>query len=247
MAKVRLDNLLVNRKLAESRQKAQAMILAGQVLVNDQRIDKPGRMVDEASEVRIKGEQLRYVSRGGLKLEAALREFNVSVADLSCIDVGASTGGFTDCLLQHGARQVTAIDVGHNQLAWKLRQDRRVRLREGVNARYLSAGDFPERFDIATMDLSFISITKVLPALITVLKPGARIIALIKPQFEVGRNEVGKGGIVKDAAKHQRVINDISAFACSIGLTVEGVIESPISGADGNKEFLMLLGKQAGE
>jgi 23S rRNA (cytidine1920-2'-O)/16S rRNA (cytidine1409-2'-O)-methyltransferase len=248
MPKERLDKLLIDQGLTESRQRAQALIIAGQVLVNEQREDKPGKMIDTAATLRIKGEQLRYVGRGGLKLEAALTAFNLDVTNLHCIDVGASTGGFTDCLLQHGASHVTAIDVGHNQLDWRIRQDARVTVREGVNARYLRPADFPETpggFDCATMDLSFISLEKVLPAVASLIKPNGWIVALIKPQFEVGKSDVGKGGIVTDTTKQDAVAQKIKAFAESIGLTSQGIIDSPILGQDGNREFLIHLKKSS--
>jgi 23S rRNA (cytidine1920-2'-O)/16S rRNA (cytidine1409-2'-O)-methyltransferase len=241
MAKERADKVLVERGLVDSRTRAQALILAGQVLVREQRIDKPGQLIDPNAEIRIKGETLRYASRGGLKLEAALREFNIDPAGKNCLDVGASTGGFTDCLLQHGAACVWAIDVGHNQLVWRLRQDSRVVVLEGVNARSLDSGQFPIPFDLATIDVSFISLTKILPAVRPCLTDTADCIALIKPQFEVGRGEVGRGGIVTDPAKHQRVLNQIKDAATAIGFRPVGVIESPILGAEGNREFLMHL------
>jgi 23S rRNA (cytidine1920-2'-O)/16S rRNA (cytidine1409-2'-O)-methyltransferase len=246
MHKERLDKLLIDTGMVESRQKAQALIIAGQVLVDEQRIDKPGKMVDVSATLRIKGEQLRYVGRGGLKLEAALKAFNLDVTGLRCIDIGSSTGGFTDCLLQHGALHVTAIDVGHNQLDWRIRQDERVTVREGVNARYLSVSDFPEMpngFDCATIDVSFISLDKILPAVVSVIKPGGWIVALIKPQFEVGKSDVGKGGIVTDSSKQDAVVEKIKSFAESIKLVSEGVIDSPIYGQDGNREFLIHLSR----
>lgn len=241
MTRERIDKVLVERGLAESRTRAQALILAGQVLVREQRIDKPGQLIDPNDDIRIKGETLRYASRGGLKLEAALREFKISPEGKNCIDVGASTGGFTDCLLQHGAPRVWAIDVGHNQLVWRLRQDPRVAAMEGVNARNLNPDQFPVRFDVATIDVSFISLAKVLPAVRECLKEGADLIALIKPQFEVGKGEVGRGGIVTDPAKHRRVLEAIKQAAIEIGLNPAGLIESPILGAEGNREFLMHL------
>src|SRR5262249_53221889 len=179
-----------------------------------------------------------YVGRGGLKLEAALREFQMDVAGLICLDVGASTGGFTDCLLQHGAAKVTAIDVGHNQIDWRLRNDPRVEVREGVNARYLKPEDFEMKFDLVVMDVSFISATKVLPALVPLLVEGGAIVTLIKPQFEVGRGEVGGGGVVRDAAKRARVVEEVNDAVQALGLNVVNVIESPIQGAEGNVEFL---------
>ena len=239
----RIDKLLVERGLAQSRARAQALVMAGAVLVNEQRVEKPSQTFPPEAAIRVRGSEdpaARYVGRGGLKLEAALRAFALDVTGLVCIDVGASTGGFTDCLLQHGARRVVAVDVGHNQLDWRLRNDRRVESREGVNARNLRAEDFAERFDLAVMDVSFISATKVLPAVVPLLKPGARAVVLVKPQFEVGRGEVGKGGIVKDPAQHARVVAEVNRAAGGLGLDVRGVIDSPILGAEGNREFLAL-------
>ncbi|MGQ0763582.1 MAG: TlyA family RNA methyltransferase [Acidobacteriota bacterium] len=241
MPRERIDKLLVDRGLTDSRTKAQALVMAGAVLVDEQLVRKPSELFDKSSNIRIKDDATsRYVGRGGIKLEAALREFKLDVHGLLCIDVGASTGGFTDCLLQNGAPGVVAIDVGHNQLDWKIRNDPRVKVREGVNARYLKPSDFDEQFDFATIDLSFISLTKVLPAIRPLLTEAGRIVALIKPQFEVGKGEIGKGGIVKDPAQHQRVVQEINAAAESLGLQTAGVIESPIKGADGNVEFLAL-------
>jgi 23S rRNA (cytidine1920-2'-O)/16S rRNA (cytidine1409-2'-O)-methyltransferase len=237
----RIDKLLVERGLADSRTKAQAMVMAGVVLVDEQRVEKPSHQFDPNSSIRIKGSDdptARYVGRGGLKLEAALREFQINVAGFQCLDVGASTGGFTDCLLQHGARAVVAIDVGHNQIDWSLRNDPCVEVREGVNARYLQPADFPQQFELAVMDVSFISATKVLPAIVPLIVPGGSIITLIKPQFEVGRGEVGGGGIVRDPGKRQRVIEEVNKAARELGLEVIKVIESPITGADGNVEYL---------
>lgn len=243
MKRDRIDKLLVDRGLADSRTKAQAMIMAGVVLVNDQRVEKPSHQFDTTSSIRIKGGDdptSRYVGRGGLKLEAALREFQLDVTGFTCLDVGASTGGFTDCLLQHGAQRVVALDVGHNQIDWRLRNDPRVDVREGVNARYLQPQDFQDGFDLTVMDISFISVTKVLPAIVPLLIDGGSIITLIKPQFEVGRGEVGSGGIVRDPEKRSRVVDEVNNFARSLGLQVVNVIESPIQGAEGNVEFLAL-------
>jgi 23S rRNA (cytidine1920-2'-O)/16S rRNA (cytidine1409-2'-O)-methyltransferase len=243
----RIDKLLVDRGLAESRTKAQALVMAGVVLVDEQRVNKPSDPVGPHAEIRIKGGDdpaTRYVGRGGLKLEAALRDFQIDVAGFNCLDIGASTGGFTDCLLQHGAKKVTAIDVGHNQIDWRLRTDVRVDVREGINARYLKPDDFPKKFDLAVMDVSFISATKILPAIVPLLKEDARLITLIKPQFEVGRGEVGKGGLVRDSQKHARVIDEVNRAAEELGLRVRNVIESPIHGADGNLEFLALYEKR---
>ena len=246
MKRERIDKLLVERGLAESRTKAQALVMAGVVLVDEQRVEKPSEMFAPDAPLRVKGTDdpaSRYVGRGGLKLEAALGEFNIKVEGLTCLDVGASTGGFTDCLLQHGARRVVALDVGHNQLDWRLRRDPRVEAREGVNARYLRPEDFNEKFALAVMDVSFISATKVLPAIVPLLTASGRIITLIKPQFEVGRGEVGKGGIVKDSLKHARVVEEVNAAAQALNLRIGGVMESPIHGADGNLEFLALYEK----
>jgi 23S rRNA (cytidine1920-2'-O)/16S rRNA (cytidine1409-2'-O)-methyltransferase len=244
---LRLDKLLVERGLAESRTKAQALVMAGVVLVDDQRANKPSDTVAADAQIRIKGGDdptSRYVGRGGLKLEKALRDFEIDVNGLDCLDVGASTGGFTDCLLQHGARHVIAVDVGHNQIDWRLRTDSRVEVRERVNARYLQPDDFPAKFDLAVMDVSFISATKIMPAIVPLLKLAGRLIVLIKPQFEVGRGEVGKGGIVRDVEKHARVVEEVNIAAKKLGLEICKVIESPIHGADGNVEFLALYDKR---
>jgi 23S rRNA (cytidine1920-2'-O)/16S rRNA (cytidine1409-2'-O)-methyltransferase len=237
----RIDKLLVERGLADSRTKAQAMVMAGVVLVDEQRVEKPSHQFDTNSAIRIKGGDdptTRYVGRGGLKLEAALREFEIDASGFVCLDVGASTGGFTDCLLQNGAKKVFALDVGHNQIDWRLRNDPRVEVREGVNARYFTPADFPQEFDLVVMDVSFISVTKVLPAIVPLLAPNGSIITLIKPQFEVGRGEVGGGGIVRDESKRLRVVEEVNNAARALGLEVVNVIESPITGAEGNVEFL---------
>lgn len=240
MKKERIDKLLTTLGLADSRTKAQAMVMAGVVLVNEKRVDKVSESFATGAVVRIKGQtdETKYVSRGGLKLEAALRDFEVDVTGLDCIDIGSSTGGFTDCLLKHGARHVTAIDSGTNQLVWQLRTDERVDVRERTNARELKPSDFELTFDLAVMDVSFISVTKLLPAVASLLKPEGRIVVLIKPQFEVGRGEVGKGGIIRETEKHERVVAEVNSYAASIGLHLAGVIDSPITGAEGNKEFL---------
>lgn len=243
MKRERIDKLLVERGLAPSRTRAQALVMAGVVLVDEQRVAKASETFPPDARVRVRGADdpaARYVGRGGLKLEKALAEFKVEPRGLVCLDVGASTGGFTDCLLQHGARRVVAVDVGHNQIAWPLRTDERVEVREGVNARHLRPEDFAEKFDLVVMDVSFISATKVLPALKNLLAAGARLIVLIKPQFEVGRGEVGRGGIVSDPAAHARVIEEVHRAARAHGLEVRGLIESPVRGADGNREFLAL-------
>ena len=240
MKKERIDKLLADRGLAESRAKAQAMIMAGIVLADEKRVEKPSELYGPESAIRIKGEsaESRYVGRGGLKLEAALAHFQIDPADCACLDIGASTGGFTDCLLQHGARSVVAIDAGTNQLVWKLRNDPRVDVRENTNARNMQPTDFDDQFDLIVMDVSFISATKILPALYPVLVDGGRMVVLIKPQFEVGKGEVGKGGIVREPEKHERVVAEVNDFAAGLGLKVLGVMESPITGAEGNKEFL---------
>jgi 23S rRNA (cytidine1920-2'-O)/16S rRNA (cytidine1409-2'-O)-methyltransferase len=248
MKKERIDKLLADLGFAESRAKAQAMIMAGVVLVDEQRVDKPSLQFDTNSSIRVKGGDdptSRYVGRGGLKLEAALREFQLDINGFTCLDVGASTGGFTDCLLQHGAKRVVAVDVGHNQIDWRLRNDPRVEVREGVNARYLQPQDFAERFDLAVMDVSFISATKVLPAIVPLLIDGGAIVTLIKPQFEVGRGEVGSGGIVRDPEKRARVVEEVNSAATALGLEIVKVIESPIQGAEGNVEFLALYKKKS--
>jgi len=239
--KQRLDKLMVERGLAPSREKAQALIMAGQVVVGDHAVDKAGRQVAGDVEIRIKGDVLPYVSRGGLKLKKALDEFGVDVSGRVAIDVGASTGGFTDCLLQAGALKVFAVDVGYGQLAWKLQQDPRVVSMEKTNIRHLLPEQLDTLPDLAVIDASFISLAKVLPATVNLLKPGGRIIALIKPQFEVGKGEVGKGGIVRDPAAHERVVEAVRRTAIEMGLFAAGVCESPITGADGNREFLILL------
>lgn len=239
--KLRLDKLMVERGLAPSREKAQALIMAGQVVVGDHAVDKSGQQVAVDVDIRIKGDVLPYVSRGGLKLRKALDEFGVDVSGLVAIDVGASTGGFSDCLLQAGAQKVIAVDVGYGQLAWKLQQDPRIVSMEKTNIRHLLPGQIDSVPDLAVIDASFISLSKVLPATVNLVKPGGRILALIKPQFEVGKGEVGKGGIVRDPAAHERVVEAVRQTAQEMGLVVGGVCESPITGADGNREFLILL------
>lgn len=237
----RIDKLLVERGLAESRTKAQALVMAGVVLVNEQQVQKPADQFAIDARIRVKHADdpaSRYVGRGGLKLQAALLEFHLNVEGAVCLDVGASTGGFTDCLLQNGAQKVFAIDVGHNQIDWRLRNDPRVEVREGVNARFLQPEDFPVRFDLAVIDVSFISATKVLPAIVPLIRDGGSIVTLIKPQFEVGRGEVGGGGIVRDVAKRAQAVETVNNAAAELALRVAGVIESPIQGAEGNIEFL---------
>ncbi len=239
--KDRLDKLVVERGLAPSRERARALVLAGQVLVDDQVIDKAGTQVPAGAAIRIRGSDIPYVSRGGLKLEKALQAFALDVSDSAAIDVGASTGGFTDCLLQHGASRVIAVDVGYGQLAWSLRQDERVVNLERTNIRHLKAQDLPWRPDLAVIDASFISLEKVLPSTLGLLSRPARIVALVKPQFEVGRGQVGKGGVVRDASLHDQVLEKIRALATDLGCRVLGVVESPILGPKGNREFLIHL------
>jgi 23S rRNA (cytidine1920-2'-O)/16S rRNA (cytidine1409-2'-O)-methyltransferase len=243
--KLRLDRLLVDRGIAESRERGQALILAGQVLVNGQKVEKAGSLVPPDAELRILGEQMPYVSRGGLKLEKALAEFRIDVKEATALDVGASTGGFTDCLLQHGAKKVYAVDVGYGQMAWKIRQDPRVVVIERVNIREMAAVLIPEKIDIAVIDVSFISLEKVIPSVIPFLNAGGGIVALIKPQFEVGKGQVGKGGIVRDEAAREAARDRIAAFIAGQGFEVKGVIPSPITGQDGNVEFLMHAVKRA--
>jgi 23S rRNA (cytidine1920-2'-O)/16S rRNA (cytidine1409-2'-O)-methyltransferase len=233
----RLDQLLVERGLVESREKARALILAGQVLVNGQRVDKAGHNVAVDAQVELL-EQPRYVGRGGLKLEAALRHFDIQVAAKICMDVGSSTGGFTDCLLQHGAARVYAIDVGTAQLDWKMRNDPRVIVREQVNARYLSREDVPEIIQLAVCDVSFISITMILPAIAKLVAEDAEMVILVKPQFELERRQVGKGGIIRDPELHQQACRRVQEAVQRLGFRTD-TIPSPILGAEGNQEFLL--------
>ena len=238
MPKQRLDNLLVTKELAENKSKAQALIMAGEITVSGEKITKPGTLVDEDAELQL-AEKLQYVSRGGIKLAHALDEFKVDVTSLTAMDVGASTGGFTDCLLQRGANRVYAIDVGYGQLDYKLRQDSRVVVMERVNAHHPFS--MPEKVNIATMDLSFISVTKVIPNLISHLAKPGYIIVLLKPQFEAERKEVGKGGIIKDPQIHARVLARFISWITQHDLRLRGLVTSPILGAEGNREFLILL------
>ncbi len=238
-ARTRLDSLLVERGVAESRQKAQAYILAGQVLVNGQKIEKCGARVDSNAELRLLGAHLRYVSRAGMKLEPALDQFRPDVSGAVCLDVGSSTGGFTDCLLQRGAAKVYAVDAGTNQLDWKLRQDPRVIVLEKTNARYLNSALIPEKVNLITMDVSFISATLILPSLPPLLQPGGEIFVLVKPQFEVGPEHVGKGGIVRDPALHRQVIAKVRSKLEELGFTEIESAESALPGAEGNREFFL--------
>jgi 23S rRNA (cytidine1920-2'-O)/16S rRNA (cytidine1409-2'-O)-methyltransferase len=236
--KERIDLLLVQRGLCESREKAQRHILAGEVRVGEQVITKPGTRVPAEAEISLRATD-RYVGRGGLKLEAALREFQVPCEGAICLDVGASTGGFTDCLLQHGAAKVHAIDVGHSQLAWKIRSDPRVVVREHLNARHLTRADVSDEIAVAVVDVSFISLTLILPPLVEVVRAGGVIVTLIKPQFELSREEVGQGGIVRDPAAQARAVEKIRGFVTvTLRRTWVGCLASPILGGHGNQEFL---------
>ena len=246
VTKLRLDRLLVEKGLAPSRQRARAMIMAGKVLVNNRPADKAGILVAPNDRIALQGRDIPYVSRGGLKLEAALKTLEFSVNGLICLDVGASTGGFTDCLIQNGAARVFAVDVGYGQLAWRLRQDPRVVVIERTNIRYLPAEAVPEPIDLATIDVSFISLKIVVPAITAFLNADARILALIKPQFEVGKNQVGKGGVVRDTALHQRVVHDLAEFFLEKKIFCQKVIPSPILGPKGNQEFFILLQPKPG-
>jgi len=244
--KLRLDKLLVDRGLAASRERAQALVLAGKVLVDDQKVEKAGAQVAEDSVIRLLGEDLRYVSRGGLKLERALDHWGIDVSGKTCLDVGASTGGFTDCLLQHGAARVIAVDTGYGQMDFKLRQDARVKLLEKTNARYLTGEVVGEAVDLVAMDVSFISATLVLPAVIAAAfpestgeRPGRTIIVLVKPQFEAGREHVGKGGIVRDEDAQTAAVERVRTTLLNLGAAQTEVIESPIRGMEGNREFLL--------
>ena len=240
MPRERLDVLLVQRGLCASREKAQRLIMAGEVFSNGTRMEKASQLLEEGTPLDVRAPE-RYVGRGGLKLEEALRQFAVDPTGLVCLDVGASTGGFTDCLLQHGAAKVYALDVGHGQLDWKIRSDPRVVVMEHCNARHLQPADLPEKVQLAVADVSFISLTLVLPPMAAVLTDGGMIVALIKPQFELSREEVGRGGVVRDDAARLRAVDKIRDFAASRGWTWGGVTDSPIAGADGNREFLCLL------
>jgi 23S rRNA (cytidine1920-2'-O)/16S rRNA (cytidine1409-2'-O)-methyltransferase len=244
--KTRLDKLLLERGVVPSRERAQALVLAGKVLVNGQKMEKSGASVSSDSEIRLLGEDLKYVSRGGLKLDHALARWKINVAGKICLDVGTSTGGFTDCLLQHGAARVIAVDTGHGQIAFQLRQDPRVQLLEKTNARYLTPGQLGELADLIVMDVSFISATLVLPSVISAAfrqerseRSGGQLIVLVKPQFEAGREHVGKGGIVRDPQIQQQAVEKVRNTVQSLGAISTDVTESPILGAEGNREFLL--------
>ncbi|MGA2331073.1 MAG: TlyA family RNA methyltransferase [Syntrophales bacterium] len=240
--KIRLDLLLVERGICQTRERARALIMSGVVLVGETKTDKAGALVSPDAEIRIEGEDNPYVSRGGLKLKGALAAFDINVRDLVALDVGASTGGFTDCLLQEGARKVYAIDVGYGQLAWKLRTDERIVNLERTNIRYFEGAEIKDTIDLATIDASFISLRLVIPAVLRLLKKDdAIMLALIKPQFEAGRDEVEKHGVIRNPEVHDKVINEIKEFSTELGLSVMGVCESPLIGPKGNREFFIYL------
>ena len=243
MKKIRLDQLVFDLGLAESKERAKTTVMSGLVFVNGQRADKPGMQVSPDVNVEVKGTALPYVSRGGLKLEKALKVFPIDVNGKVCIDCGASTGGFTDVLLKNGAAKVYSVDVGYGQLAWSLRNDERVVNMERTNTRYISSEQIPEPLDICVMDLSFISVKLVLPAVCALLKDDAQLVCLIKPQFEAGREEVGKKGVVRDKAVHLSVIESVLSFAPTVGMTVMGLDFSPIKGPEGNREYLCYMKK----
>lgn len=245
MNKIRIDQLLVDQKLAPSREKAQALVLAGQVLVNDQRVDKSSQRFDpETAQIRVKGTDHPYVSRGGVKLAGALKEFRIDPRDKVCLDIGASTGGFSDCLLQHGARKIFTFDTGTNQLAYSLRQDPRIHCRENFNARYLQREDLPERVDLVVMDLSFISLKLVIPPLLQAVPGPWEGLFLVKPQFEAGREHIEKGGIVRKDAVRQKVLHELMDFCKDAGLNVHGSMPSPLLGEKGNQEFFIYLDRK---
>ena len=239
--KERLDVLLVKRNLADSREKAKALIMSGIVYVNGQKEDKAGTTFDETAPIEVRGNTLKYVSRGGLKLEKAMTHFGVELKDKICMDVGASTGGFTDCMLQNGAKYVYAIDVGTNQLAWSLRQDERVCSMEKTNIRYVTPDDIGELVDFVSIDVAFISLTKVLEPVKALMKENAQIVCLIKPQFEAGREQVGKKGVVREPRVHEEVIQMVMNYALSLGFHILGIDHSPIRGPEGNIEYLLYM------
>lgn len=243
--KERLDVLLVNRNLAPSREKAKAMIMEGNVFVDDQREDKAGTTFDTECKIEVRGNTLKYVSRGGLKLEKAMNNFGITLNDKVCMDIGASTGGFTDCMLQNGAKKVYSVDVGYGQFAWKLRQDERVVCMEKTNIRYVTPDDIADRLDFASVDVSFISLTKVLGPARELLQDDGQMVCLIKPQFEAGREKVGKKGVVRDPAVHKEVIEKVIDFAIEIGFVIRDLEFSPIKGPEGNIEYLVYIEKAA--
>lgn len=244
--KERLDVILVKRGLAESREKAKAVLMAGNVFVNGQREDKPGTTFDESKieQIEVKGNSLKYVSRGGLKLEKAMQQFPITLEEKVCMDIGASTGGFTDCMLQNGASRVFSIDVGHGQLAWKLRQDERVVCMEKTNFRYVTGEDIGEEIDFGSVDVSFISLTKILIPARNLLRQAGQMVCLIKPQFEAGRDKVGKKGVVREPQIHEEVIHKVLDYADLIGFCVRGLTFSPVKGPEGNIEYLVWLEKK---
>lgn len=242
--KERLDVLLIERGFFESREKAKAVIMAGEVFVNGQREDKAGSKFAKDADIEVKGKLLKYVSRGGLKLEKAVEVYGIDLVDKVCIDIGSSTGGFTDCMLQHGAVLVYAIDVGTNQLAWKLREDPRVVSMEKTNIRYVTEEQLPKKADFSSVDVSFISLTKVLPSAICLLKEGAEMVCLIKPQFEAGREKVGKKGVVRDFAVHREVIEMVVNFSVELNFLIKGLTFSPVKGPEGNIEYLLYMKKE---
>lgn len=242
--KKRLDVLLVERGLAPSRERAKAYIMEGKVFVANQREDKPGSTFDEKSQIELHGKKLAYVSRGGLKLEKALKTFPIDLNSAVCMDIGASTGGFTDCMLQNGASKVYSVDVGYGQFDYTLRQDPRVVLMERCNVRYIRPTDIDDILDFASCDVSFISLSKVLPAIFPIMKDGASMVCLIKPQFEAGRENVGKRGVVRDPKVHKLVISEVFGFTEDIGFKIQGLTFSPIKGPNGNIEYLMYMKKE---
>jgi 23S rRNA (cytidine1920-2'-O)/16S rRNA (cytidine1409-2'-O)-methyltransferase len=239
--KKRLDQMIVEKGLAQSRRRAKTLIMAGKVLVNNYPLDKPGTLISSDKNILVKGGRNRYVSRGGLKLEKALKVFKIDVSGFDCLDVGASTGGFTDCLLQHGAARIFAVDVGYGQLAWKLRQDPRVHVIERTNIRYMPIETISRPVDLITIDVSFISLKIVVPKVIQFTRADGAILALIKPQFEVGKGNVGKGGVVKSPILHRKVIDDLSTFFTKEGLIYKSITPSVLLGPKGNKEFFIYL------
>lgn len=241
--KERLDVLLVKRNLAPSREKAKALIMSGDVFVDGQREDKAGSMFSDKADIEVHGNTLRYVSRGGLKLEKAMKEFPISLEGAICMDIGASTGGFTDCMLQNGAKKVYSVDVGYGQFAWKLRQDERVVCMEKTNIRYVTPEDIEDVLDFASVDVSFISLTKVLGPAYALLREGGEMVCLIKPQFEAGKDKVGKKGVVREPEIHLEVINNVLDFCVQTGFTVLGLSYSPIKGPEGNIEYLVYIRK----
>ncbi len=243
--KIRLDQYLIANGLISGRDKAKAVIMAGEVYVNEQKADKAGQMIADTDKVEVRTDSLRYVSRGGLKLEKAMASFPISLTDCICMDIGASTGGFTDCMLQNGAKKVYAVDVGYGQLAWSLRTDARVVNMERTNIRFVTPENVPDTLDFVSVDVSFISLKLVLPVFYALLKENGQAVCLIKPQFEAGREKVGKGGVVRDAATHCEVISNVIAFAQDNGFSVQGLDFSPVKGPKGNIEYLIFLEKSA--